>query len=135
MKPMREVHRRLELERAAPHRADPVEDLHPGGNRDQHGGEREERVGDRAHAGGEHVVAPDPEAEEGDEHAGEHHRRVAEERLAGEDRQHLGDDAERRQDQDVDLGVAEDPEEVLPEDRIAPARRARRSGCRRTGRT
>ena len=52
---------------------------------------------------------------------GEHHRRVAEERLPGEDRQDLGDDPEGRQDQDVDLGVAEDPEQVLPEDRVAAA--------------
>ena len=29
--------------------------------------EREDGVGDRAHAGGEHVVAPHAEAEEGDE--------------------------------------------------------------------
>ena len=30
------------------------------------------------------------------------------------------DDPERRQDQDVDLGVAEEPEEVLPEDGSPP---------------
>ena len=46
---------------------------------------------------------------------------VAEERLAREDRQDLGDDAHGRQDQDVDLGVAEDPEQVLPEERVAAA--------------
>ena len=65
----------------------------------------------------EHVVAPHAEAEEADEDAGVDDDRRAEERLAREGRQHLGDDAQRRQDQDVDLGVAEDPEEVLPEQR------------------
>ena len=35
-----EQHRRPKLQRSAPHRADPVEDLHPGRDRDQHGGER-----------------------------------------------------------------------------------------------
>src|SRR3712207_7200647 len=49
----------------------------------------------------------------------EDHERVAEERLAREDGQHLGDDPHRRQDEDVHLRVAEEPEEVLPEDRVA----------------
>ena len=44
---------------------------------------------------------------------------VAEHRLAREDRDDLGDEAEHRQDQHVDLGVAEEPEEVLPEQRRA----------------
>ena len=71
--------------------------------------------------GGEHVVRPDAEAQEGDESAGEDHRAVAEERLAREDRQDLGDDPECREDQDVHLGVSEHPEEVLPEHRVAAA--------------
>ncbi len=50
---------------------------------------------------------------------GEHHDRVAEQRLAGEDRQDLGDDAHGRQDQDVHLGMAEEPEQVLPQHRVA----------------
>ena len=78
----------------------------------------EDRVGGRAEAGGEHVVRPDAEAEEGDRSQRVDHHRVAEERLPGEDRDDLGDDAEGRQDQDVDLGMAEHPEEVLPEERI-----------------
>ncbi len=60
----------------------------------------------------------------------ERHRVVAEDRLAREDRQDLGGDAHRGQDQDVDLGVAEEPEEMLPEQRLAAARRAGRSSCR-----
>ena len=83
--------------------------------------QREDRVRHRAHAGREHVVAPHAEAQEGDERAREDHRGVAEQRLPREDRQHLGDDAEGRQDQDVHLGVAEDPEQVLPEHRVAAA--------------
>ena len=39
-------------------------------------------------------------------------------RLAAEHRDDLGDDAHGREDEDVDLGVAEEPEEVLPEDRV-----------------
>ena len=44
---------------------------------------------------------------------------VAEDRLAAEHRQDLGDDAEERQRDDVDLGMAEEPEQVLPQDRPA----------------
>ena len=55
----------------------------------------------------------------GDRERREHHALVAEQRLAGEHRDDLGDDAEERQREDVDLGVAEEPEQVLPEDRAA----------------
>ena len=79
----------------------------------------EDAFGGRAQTGGEHVVDPHAEAEEGDGGDGIDHHRVAEERLAREDRDDLGDDAEGRQDQDVDLRMAEDPEEVLPEHRVA----------------
>ena len=44
---------------------------------------------------------------------------AAEQRLAREHRHDLADDAEDRQDEDVDLGVAEEPEQVLPEERVA----------------
>src|SRR5699024_12564992 len=47
---------------------------------------------------------------------------VAEHRLAGEDREDLGDDAEERQSQDIDLRVAEEPEQVLPQDGATVAR-------------
>ena len=60
---------------------------------------------------------------------GEDHDGVAEQRLAGEDRQDLGDDAEGRQDQDVDLGMAEDPEQVLPQQRVAAAGRDEEVGA------
>ena len=58
---------------------------------------------------------PDPEhAADGDP--------IAPERLAREDRQHLQDQAEGRDDEDVDLGVPEEPEEVLPQVRRTAAR-------------
>ncbi len=49
------------------------------------------------------------------------HRAVAEDGLAAEDGQDLRGDAHRRQDHDVDLGVAEEPEEVLPEEQLPAA--------------
>ena len=50
---------------------------------------------------------------------GADHRGIAEHRLAREDRDDLGREAEAGQHQHVHLGVAEDPEEVLPQHRRA----------------
>ena len=69
--------------------------------------------------GHEHVVRPHAPAEEADRDAREHHDRVAEQRLAREHGQDLGDDAHARKDEDVHLGMAEDPEQVLVQQRIA----------------
>ena len=97
------------------------------------------------HARLEHVVAPDDEAQAGDPGDREDHRLVAEERLARERRDDVGDDAHRRQDHDVDGRVRVEPEQVLPQQRLAaaddrrgvghrPAVRAGRSSSRRSGR-
>src|SRR5215203_285028 len=64
------------------------------------------------------MVRPDAETEEGDGSGGIDHHRVAEERLARKDRKDLGHDAERRQNQDINLRMSEDPEEMLPKERI-----------------
>ena len=46
---------------------------------------------------------------------GGHHRRIAEDGLAREDGDDLVDEGEGRQHEDVDLRMAEDPEEVHPQ--------------------
>ena len=97
-----------------PHGSDPVEELDAGGDRNEERHEREEREEDRT--GDEHVVRPHSHGQSADRQGGEDHADVAEHRLAGEDRDDLGDDAEERQREDVDLGVAEEPEQVLPQD-------------------
>ena len=112
---MAEHHRRGEVDFAAPHRRQPVEDFDAGGHGDDHGGEGEEGVGAGAHADREHVMRPHAEADESDAHRCRHHRRIAEDRLAREDGDDLVGEGEGRQHQDVDLGMAEDPEEVHPE--------------------
>ena len=81
---------------------------------------REERQQHRA--GGEHVVRPHRDRQRGDRQRRVDHALVAEHRLAAEHRDDLGDDAEERQRDDVDLGVAEEPEQVLPQDRAAVGR-------------
>ena len=68
-----------------------------------------------SHADGEHVVRPDAQADEADADRCRDHGRIAEDGLAREDRDDLVGKGEGRQDQDVDLGMAEDPEEVHPQ--------------------
>jgi hypothetical protein len=94
--------------------------LMPGRDRDEERGEREERQQHRA--GGVHVVRPHRHRQRRDRDARVDHALVAEQRLAGEHRDDLGDDAEERQRDDVDLGVAEEPEQVLPQDDAAVGR-------------
>ena len=117
----RPQHRRAELDRAAPHGGDPGEDLHAGRHRDHHGGGDE--IGLRAgrHADRVHVVRPHDEADAADGDHGIGHAEIAEHRLLREGRDDLADHAEARQDQDVDFRVAEEPEQVLEQDRIAAA--------------
>ena len=80
------------------------------------------------------MVAVDERGQHRHRHHRQHRHAVRVRRLAREERQEVGDDPPDRQDEDVDLGVAEDPEQVLVEERIAaaraPARRRRRSACR-----
>ena len=102
----------VERQLAVPHGADPVEELDAGRHGDEQAQEGEERQQHRA--GGEHVVGPHTGGQGGDGHGGEDHALVAEDRLAREDREDLGHDAEEGQGEDVDLGMAEEPEEVLP---------------------
>jgi hypothetical protein len=49
--------------------------------------------------------------------------RIENDRAAREGRDDLADEAGRRQEDDVDFGVAEEPEQVLPQQRVAALRR------------
>ncbi len=113
-------HRCLEGEGPLPHGPDPVEELHTRRHGDEEGHEREE--GQQHAARHVHVVRPHRDGEPGDGDRGADEAHVAEDGLAREDREDLRDDAEERQRDDVDLGVAEEPEEVLPEQRPAVGR-------------
>ena len=114
-----ENHGRGEADASAPDGTQPVEDLDARRDGDGHREERERGGGHRAQASGEHVVAPDGEAEEADDGTREDDDRVTEERLAGEGRENFRNDTHRGEHEDVHLGVAEDPEEVLPQDGLA----------------
>ncbi|KAG1296082.1 hypothetical protein G6F64_013246 [Rhizopus arrhizus] len=108
----RPQHRRLEADAAAVHRKQPVEDLGAGRDRDDHRRDAEEGidVGTRAH--GEEVGQPHEERQHADAGGGVDHALVAEQRLAREGRDDFGEHTERRQDQDVHLRVAPDPDQV-----------------------
>src|SRR6266478_706702 len=66
------------------------------------------RQGDRVH-----VVRPHHEADRPDRDHRIDHAEIAEDRFPAERGDHLADDPEGRQDHDVDLGVAEETEQVL----------------------
>jgi hypothetical protein len=74
------------------------------------------------------MVGPDHEADHADRHHRIGHSEIAEDRLAAEGGDDLADHAEARQDHDVDLRVAEEPEEVLIEDRVSAAGRVEEMG-------
>ena len=119
----REQHWRLEGERSAPHGRDPAEHLHAGRNGDDHRCRSEVHLLIDAHAGGEHVMRPDDEADQRNRDHRIDHSEIAEDGLAAEGRDDLTDHPEPGNDHDVDFGMAEEPEQVLVEDDIAAGAR------------
>ena len=111
----RPQHRRGQRDRAPVQRGD-VDEHHLGDrDRDEQRRDREDVGHARIDAGDELVVRPDREAQHAGAERGVQHGLVGEELLAGEDRDDVGHDADGRQQHHVDLGVPEEPEEVLPE--------------------
>ena len=76
-----------------------------------------------------HVVRPHDEADHADAHHGVNHAEVAEDRLLAEGRDHVADDAEARQDHDVDFRMAEEPEQMLEQHRVAASGRVEERGA------
>ena len=124
----RKQHGRFERQRTAPQRRSPVEHLHARGHRNQHGGHHVEQLRGDGHPVREHVMAPDDERQERDRGDGVNHRRRAEQGFAREGRQDFRDDAEGRQNHDVHLGMAEEPEDVFEHHRVAAAGRIEETG-------
>lgn len=110
-------HRGIPGDVALPHGANPVEELNAGRNSDEEGHKGEERKQDGA--GHEHVVCPNSHGQGADSQNREDQADVAKDWLTGEYRNDLRNNAEEWQCQDVNLRVAEEPEEVLPQDRAA----------------
>ncbi len=64
-------------------------------------------------------MRPDQESEDRDSDRGESDKTIAEDTLAREAGDDLGDDAHRGQNHDVDGGMRVEPEQVLEQKRIA----------------
>ena len=77
----------------------------------RHNPEESVDIGARAH--GEKVMQPDHEREDANPERRPNHRAVAEQPLAGKGRDHFGKDAECRQNQYVDFGMAPSPEQTF----------------------
>ena len=119
----RPKHRRCQADAAAPHGGDPAENLDPGRHGDDQRRRREIRPRVDIEPDRKHMVRPDDEADKADRNHGIGHAEITEDRLAAEGRDHMADDAKRRQDHDVDLRVSEEPEQMLKQHRIAAAGR------------
>ena len=125
----RKLHRGAEHQLAAPHGERPVDDFDSRWNRNGHRCHREHCYRHWAKTRGKHVVGPHTPPDEADCGTRKHHERIAKQWLATEHRQHLRDNAERRQDEHVDLGVAKDPEQVLPQQRVGTCRYVKELGA------
>ncbi len=112
----RKQHGQFETDLSTPDGRQPIEGLDACGNGDDHRRQREEGVAERSHADGEHVVRPYTRADERDAHRGGDHGRVAEDGFAREDGNDLVGEREGGQHEYVNFGVAEDPEEMRPQD-------------------
>ncbi len=96
----------------------------------EHRQEREDRREHGRLAVGEHVVAPDEEADDRDGDGGKRDEAIAEDVLAGESGDDFGHDAHRGKDHDVHGGVGVEPEEMLEENRIAAVGRIKDAGVK-----
>ena len=81
------------------------------------------------------MVCPHDEAQTTDADQRPDHRQITEHRLAGERGEHVADDTEAGQDNDVDFRVAKEPQDVLIEDRIAAAFGLEERGAESSGRS
>ena len=74
-------------------------------------------------------MRPDNKTDHTDRNHGISHAEIAEYGFFGEGGDDLADHAEARDNEDVDLGMAEEPEQMLPEQRIAALGRVEERGA------
>ena len=89
------------------------------GDGDDEGGRHEEGLQPQVHAGGVHVVGPHGEAHGGYGYRADDYRLVAEDGPSGHDGDDHGDGPHHGQDHDVHRGMRVEPEQMLPEQRVA----------------
>ncbi|KWT73912.1 hypothetical protein APY03_5763 [Variovorax sp. WDL1] len=121
MKAQQEQRGRVRPHLAAPESRNPGEHLHAARERDQEARGRSHCHREVTHARGEHVVDPEREAHEPDAGERGHDRAIGHQPGARERRDHHRNHARGRQEDDVDLRMPEEPEQVLPQQRVAAA--------------
>ncbi|GAR63018.1 hypothetical protein NGUA15_04842 [Salmonella enterica] len=94
------------------HGEQPVEDLHPGRDGDNHGGDTEEGVNVRARAHREEVVQPNDKRQYGNTDGRPNQRGIAEQTFTREGRCDFGEYPEDRQNQNVHFRMAPGPNQV-----------------------
>src|SRR5690606_13913369 len=112
-------HGQFEANAATIHGEQPVEDLGASRDRNDHGGDTEERVHTGTCTHSEEVVQPYQIGHHGNDDRGVNHRGVTEQALAAERSNNFGVHTKQRQDQDVNLGVTPDPDHVDVHHRVA----------------
>ena len=105
-------HRRMEHDAALIHGEQPVEDLHPGRDGDNHCGDTKEGVYVRARTHRKEVVQPNDERQHGDTDGCPYQRGITKQTFTREGCRNFGEHTENRQDQDVNFRVAPGPNQV-----------------------
>ena len=113
--------RRVETHFGAIQSADPEERRDRGRDGDDERRDRKHRRRERVHATHEHVMPPHRVAQKSNRDHARNQHAGSKQRLSRHRRENVRDDSETREYGDVDLGMSEEPEEVLPEER-RPAR-------------
>ncbi|CAB4604869.1 unannotated protein [freshwater metagenome] len=105
-----EQHWNGEGQLAAPHSHHPVDNLDTSWNGDRHSRHGENSDRHRTQTRSKHMVGPNSPADESNRCTRHSHDRITKQWLLGEHGNDFTDNAERRQDQDIHLGMPEDPE-------------------------
>ena len=118
-RPDTEQHRRGESDVTAPHRGDPVEGLDSARDRDRERDRHEARAEPGVDTRREHVVGPHAEREHADRERRVDDELVAEELPTAELRDDEAQQSHWRERDNIDFRMAEEPKQMLPEDRAA----------------
>ncbi|MNR07940.1 hypothetical protein D3C85_1240740 [compost metagenome] len=112
-------HRHGQVDVAAPQGQYPVIDFQRRRHRNDQSSDGEEKAKVRVHSADIHMVRPDHKTEYANRNNGPHHHSVAEDIFTRMGTDQVGDQTKRRESDDVDLRVAEEPEQVLEQYRAA----------------
>src|SRR5204863_9385549 len=104
---------------SGPKRDDPTKDLYPARDRDHHARRAEEASPEQWNRRCKHVVHPQPETDECRRDERKHHHRITENAPAGKRLYNHRNHSGRRNENDVNLGMAEEPKQMLVQQRVA----------------